>query len=106
MTPLALASGPSTTCSLSITASKPASSATWAHRTSSGRSRPEVRVQFSLRIISIRGAVTIAEPLSDKIRDCCGILAPATNRTDGRAGGEDDEGQEHQDVTEYAQPPG
>src|SRR5690242_11526780 len=48
-------------CSESITASNPASSATLAHRTSAPRSRPSVRVQFSLRIISIRGIVIGSE---------------------------------------------
>ena len=56
ITPLSLASGPSTMCSEIITESKPASSAIRAHSTSSVSSRPSVRVQFSLRIISIRGA--------------------------------------------------
>src|SRR5262245_7446647 len=56
MTPLAPAEEPSTMCSLIITESNPASSASRAQRTSTGRSRALVMVQFSLRIRHIRGA--------------------------------------------------
>jgi hypothetical protein len=49
-TPFASALGPSTTCSLTMTASAPASSASTAIRTSARRSFGGVSVQFSLRI--------------------------------------------------------
>ena len=59
MTPLAPALRPSTMCSLIITASNPASSASRAHLTSLGRSRPVVIVQFSLRMRTNRGAKSL-----------------------------------------------
>ncbi len=55
MIPFAPADGPSTMCSLIMTESNPASSASRAHRTRLGRSRPYVMVQFSLRIRHMRG---------------------------------------------------
>ncbi len=61
ISPLPAAAGESTMCSLIITESNPASSASRAQRTRAGRSRPEVMVQFSLRIRHIRG-VAIARP--------------------------------------------
>src|SRR4051794_16161934 len=103
MTPLALASGPSTTCSLIITASNPAPSATWAHRTSSGRSRPVARVQFSLRIITIRGEAPM--PLPDQVGDCGRVLTAATGDTDDRTDDEYHEREEHQHVAQEAQSP-
>ena len=48
ITPAAPAAGPSTMCSLSMTPSIPACSASAAMRTSARRSRGEVMVQFSL----------------------------------------------------------
>ena len=54
--PAASAPRPSTTCSESITASKPASSASTARSTSVRRSRGEVIVQHSLRTSTMRGA--------------------------------------------------
>ena len=57
MSPRAADDGPSTMCSLIITASNPASSASRAQRTRRGRSRPDVMVQFSLMIRHILGAV-------------------------------------------------
>jgi hypothetical protein len=59
MIPFAPAEGPSAMCSLITTQSNPASSASRAHRTRQGRSRPEVMVQFSLRIRHMRGVVTV-----------------------------------------------
>src|SRR5947208_1322252 len=97
MTPFALASGPSTTCSLSITASNPASSATRAHRTSSARSRPEVNVQFSLRIISIRGTIATGsadEELDQHDRDDCEAAEPEEEVQHGVLAGH---GEQHDD---------
>ena len=62
MTPFAPAEGPSTTCSLIMTESNPASSASRAHRTRAGRSRPGAMVQFSLKIRHIFGAPTLIPP--------------------------------------------
>ncbi len=61
MTPLAPAAGPSTTCSLIMTPSMPACSASAAMRTSARRSRGEVMVQFSLSTSSSLG-VNVAPP--------------------------------------------
>src|SRR3954468_1886992 len=55
MIPSAPEAGPSTTCSLSITASPPAASASTAMRTRERRSRGDVSVQFSLRTRISRG---------------------------------------------------
>ena len=53
--PFASEPGASTTCSLNITASTPACSASTAARTSAPRSRSGHSVAFSLRIITTRG---------------------------------------------------
>ena len=53
-----LESGPSTTCSLSITVSTPACSAWQAIRTSAGRSRGDTSVQFSLSTKTTRASAT------------------------------------------------
>ncbi len=53
--PRATEPGPSTTCSLTITASKPACSASTAIRTSAPRSRGGASVQFSDRMRTSRG---------------------------------------------------
>src|SRR5580692_6285458 len=57
ITPAAPAAGPSTMCSLSMTPSIPACSASAAIRTSARRSRGEVIVQFSLSTRSSRGVL-------------------------------------------------
>jgi hypothetical protein len=54
---------PSTMCSESITASKPASSASTAMRTSARRSRGGASVQFSDRTSTMRGASAISSLL-------------------------------------------
>jgi hypothetical protein len=60
ISPFLAAAGPRTMCSLTMTESNPASSASRAQRTRAGRSRPGDMVQFSLRIRHILG---VAIPL-------------------------------------------
>src|SRR6185437_4634449 len=62
MIPYAPADGPSAMCSLIMTESNPASSASRAQRTTVVRSRPEVMVQFSLRIRHILGVPPMHSP--------------------------------------------
>ena len=84
ISPFTFAAGPSTMCSLIITESNPASSASRAQRTSRGRSRPQVMVQFSLRIRHILGAA-IERPLLGRHRGSRGRppgLALAPGRAD------------------------
>jgi hypothetical protein len=56
--PASSADGPSTTCSLTITASKPADSAVAAMSTRSASAGTGTIVQFSLRMSTILGALT------------------------------------------------
>src|SRR4051794_31062517 len=74
MIPPAPEAGPSTMCSLSMTASTPAASASTAMRTSERRSRGEVSVQFSLRTRISRGGTTLSVEVGHHVLDARVVL--------------------------------
>ena len=86
--PLAPALGPSTMCSLTITASKPASSATTAISTSPRRSRGGVSVQFSLStrtsLMLLSAALPRRAPRTRRSRRVGEAAAPGPGRPRGR----------------------
>src|SRR4051812_46208428 len=76
MMPPAAEAGPSTTCSLSMTASTPAASASTAMRTSARRSRGGVSVQFSLRTRIRRGGAKLRVEVRHHVLDARVVLEP------------------------------